>query len=105
MGMPFSTRARTLAASLALSASLLAPASLAGAANQFIGDGLVNVQVGDISVLDNADIAVAASVAATLCDVVDIGSIGVLAQQVDLTGKKATVCKTENGPVTIRKNR
>jgi hypothetical protein len=105
MSMAFSTRARTLAVSLALSASLLAPASFAGAANQSIDDGLVNVQVGDVSVLDNANIAVAASVAATLCDVVDVGSIGVLATQVDLTGKKATVCKTENGPVTIRQNR
>jgi hypothetical protein len=48
---------------------------------------------------------VAASVAATLCDVADIGSIAVLGEAVDATGTERTVCDTVTGPVTIVNNK
>lgn len=72
--------------------------------NTTVQDGLVNVTVGDVIVQDAVDVNVAASVAATLCDVVDVGSIAVLGTAVDVTGKKDTICGTESGPVRIVNN-
>lgn len=73
--------------------------------NNTLQDGLVNVVVGDVVVRDAVDVNVAASVAATLCDVVDVGSIAVLGTAVDTTGKKETVCNTAAGPVRIVNNK
>ena len=98
------TRARTLAASLTLGAALLAPASFAGAAQQSQA-GVVNVQVGDVMVLNDAQIGAVVGLVATLCPQVSVDQIGVLAQQVDASGKKEKVCKTASGPVTIRQDR
>jgi hypothetical protein len=63
-------------------------------------DGLVNVAVGDVTILEDVRVGVAAQVAATLCNV-KVGPIAVLATQVDATGVTGTACTTENGPVTI----
>jgi hypothetical protein len=72
----------------------------AAAQNNSQQNGLVNVSTGNISVLDNARIGVAAQVAATICGV-KVGPVAVLATTVDATGTQRTVCNTANGPVTI----
>jgi hypothetical protein len=82
----------------------LAPTASAQPVEQ---DGLVNVNVGDVNVLNNANVAVAASLAATLCDI-DVGplAIAVLGQAVavDRSGRSRTICTTDAGPVTITQN-
>lgn len=45
-----------------------------------IGDGLVYVGIGDVTILEDVDVGVAANVVAQLCDVADIGSLNVLAE-------------------------
>jgi hypothetical protein len=89
--------------------ALLTLGAVAGPAqaknNTTLQDGLVNVVVGDVVVRDAVDVNVAASVAATLCDVADVGSIAVLGTAVDTTGKKETVCYTAAGPVRIVNNK
>jgi hypothetical protein len=60
----------------------------------------VNVGVGDVSILNNARIGVAAQVAASVCGV-KVGPVAVLANQVDASGATRTVCDTANGPVRI----
>jgi hypothetical protein len=87
--------------SVALAGGTFAPSA---AAQNTAGDSLVNVQVGDITVEDAVDVNVAAAVAATICGVA-VGPVAVLATTVDVTGKKATICRTDAGPVTIRQNR
>lgn len=72
--------------------------------NSTLNDGLVNVTVGDVTVEDAVDVNVAASVAASLCDVADIGSVAVLGEAVDASGNEVTVCETETGPVKIVNN-
>lgn len=72
--------------------------------NTTLNDGLVNVTVGDVTVKDAVDVNVAATVAASLCDVADIGSVAVLGTAVDSSGNEETVCETESGAVKIVNN-
>ena len=85
---------------LAAALAACAIAVPAFAANNSQQNGLVNVSVGDVSVLDNAHIGIAAQVAATICGV-KVGPVAVLANQVDVSGATQPVCTTSNGPVTI----
>jgi hypothetical protein len=85
-----------LVAGAALTTAVAAPASAQTAAQ----NGLVNVAIGDVSVLDNANIGVAAQVAANVCGV-KVGPVAVLATQVDASGATSPVCTTPTGPVTI----
>ncbi len=89
----------TLFAGAALMAGGAAPAN-AATQNQ---DGLVNVAVGDVSLLNNARIGVAAQVAAQVCGV-KVGPVAVLGHAVDASGATRTVCTTDQGPVTISQN-
>lgn len=73
------------------------------AAQTTVGDGLVNVAVGDVNILNNVDVGVAAQVAAQVCGV-KVGPVAVLARQVDRSGTTQTVCQSPQGPVTIRQN-
>lgn len=84
--------------------TVLAVGVASPAAAQTKQDGLVNVVVGDITVEDAIDVNVAASIAATLCDLVDVGSVAVLADNTDTTSRSSTVCKTEAGKVKITQN-
>jgi hypothetical protein len=84
-------------ATVALGISVAGPAA---AQNNSQQNGLVNVSTGNVSVLDNARIGVAAGVAATICGV-SVGPVAVLAANVDATGVQQTVCNTASGPVTI----
>ena len=74
----------------------------ASAANQDQGDGLDNVQIGDITIQDVA-IAAVVDVTANVCDVAE-AQVVALATQVDQTNKSRTLCRTEEGPVRIRQN-
>ncbi len=89
----------TLFAGAVLVTGAAAPAT---AANQD-QDGLVNVAVGDISILNDARIGVAAQVAATICGV-KVGPVAILGTAVDASGATSTVCTTDQGPVTISQN-
>jgi hypothetical protein len=92
----------TLIAGTALAAGIATPAS----AQPVIQDGLVNITIGDVTVTDTVDVAASAAVVA--CDLVDVGNVavGVLARviAVDRTGRQQTICRTEQGPVTISNN-
>jgi len=66
-------------------------------------DGLINVNVGDVNVLNNADIGVAAQVAANICGV-KVGPVAVLGAAVDRSGATRTVCESGRGPVTLTQN-
>ncbi len=89
----------TLFAGAVLMAGGAAPAN-AATQNQ---DGLVNVAVGDVSILNNARIGVVAQVAAQICGV-KVGPVAVLGTAVDASGATRTVCTTDQGPVTISQN-
>ena len=96
-------RLRTLVASTMLGAALLTGVPTAASAQVALQDGLVNVAVGDVTILEDVNVAVAADVAANLCGVA-VGPIAVLGDAVDRSGETRTVCTTNQGPVTIRQN-
>lgn len=64
-------------------------------------DGLVNLAVGDITVLEDVNVGVAADVAAAICgvNVLNGADVNVLAEQLDLAedGKSETVCTVPGG--------
>ena len=70
-----------------------------------ISDGLVNVQVGNITILQDVNIAVAARVVALICGV-KVGPVVVLGQAVDLSGNDSPVqCTVDDGvPIIITQN-
>ena len=72
------------------------------AAQVQLGDGLVNVQVGNVEVLNNLNIGVAAEIVAQICGL-RVSNVAVLAEQVDTSGESITVC-TNNGPIRIMQN-
>jgi hypothetical protein len=76
---------------------------LAGPAAAQVQDGLVNVAVGDVTILEDVNIGIAAQVAANICNVA-VGPVAVLARQVDRTGVEQNVCTSANGPVNITQN-
>ena len=91
---------KTCAALFATALLCVGFAAPASAANDSRQNGLVNVSVGDVSVLDNANIGVAANVAATICGV-NVGPVILLAANTAATGAQHTVCTTDAGPVTL----
>ncbi len=66
-------------------------------------NGLVNVNVGDVTILEDVNIGIAAQVAAQICGV-KVGPVAVLGVAVDRSGDMRTVCQSDQGPVTIRQN-
>ena len=81
-------------------ASLLAVmgASATSAQNNSRQTGLVNVSLGDVDLLNRVNLAVAADVAATVCNVTV--PVAVLARQVVAQGGDFT-CDTDAGPLTV----
>lgn len=69
------------------------------AANNSQQTGLVNVSLGDVKLLNNVNLAVAANVAATVCGVTV--PVAVLAQQVVGQGGGNIICETDAGPLTV----
>ena len=86
-----------------LCATGLLGVGVAGTAGAQVQDGLVNVAIGDITILEDVRVAVAAQVAANVCGV-KVGPVAVLGRAVDLSGTTRTVCTTNQGPVTISQN-
>lgn len=66
-------------------------------------DGLVNVVIGDVTILEDVNVGVAAQVAANVCGV-KVGPVAVLARQVDRSGAMETVCTNNLGDVDITQN-
>lgn len=87
----------------AASAMLFVGALGAPAQAQVTQDGLVNVNVGDVTILEDVNIGVAAQVAAAICGV-EVGPVAVLGQAVDRSGDTETVCETDQGDVTLSQN-
>lgn len=85
------------------SATLLLTGASAASAQPVDQDGLVNVNVGDVTILEDVNIGVAAQVAASICGV-RVGPVAVLGQAVDRSGDTETVCETDLGDVTITQN-
>jgi ethanolamine utilization microcompartment shell protein EutL len=82
-----------LALSTALAAGMTAPAD----AQQTRQEGLVNVNVGDVTLLENVAVGVAANVVAQICGV-QVGQVAVLATQVIRTGQQTNpVCEARVG--------
>ena len=105
------TRTKKLAAALALgSAVVLAPGSWVHAqGTQQTADGLVNVQVGDVTVARNVAVEAVAGIVANVCPAIDVSNVALLASQIDQQGgRSAALCNatTEGttGPVTILDN-
>jgi hypothetical protein len=63
----------------------------------------VNVAIGDIEILNDVNVGVAAQVAANICNL-QVGPVAALARTVDRRGGSVTVCETSQGPVTISQN-
>ena len=87
-----------LAALVTMAVTALVISPVSPAANNSNQTGLVNVSLGDVNLLNNVNLAVAANVAATVCDV-NI-PVAVLAQQVVGDGGE-TLCQTNAGPLTV----
>jgi hypothetical protein len=66
-------------------------------------DGVVNVNVGDVTILEDVRVALAAQVVAQICGV-SVGPVAVLGRAVDRSGETRTVCEAPQGPVTIEQN-
>ncbi|BBY95921.1 hypothetical protein MGALJ_55900 [Mycobacterium gallinarum] len=88
-----------------LGGSLLFTAGLgmAGAQPLNLQDGLVNVGVGDVTILEDVNVGVAATVAAAICGI-NVSDVNVLATQVDADGGQQTVCDVPGGDVLLTQN-
>ena len=98
-----STARRTIASVFAAGIAVTGATAPANAAEQTQGDGLIQVQIGDITITDAVDIGVAAQVAAQICGV-KVGPVAVLGVAVDRSGRDQTVCTTDQGRVTLTQN-
>jgi hypothetical protein len=88
-----------------LGGSLLFTAGLgmAGAQPLNLQDGLVNLAVGDVTILEDVNVGVAANVAAAICGL-EVGPVNVLAESVDADGGTETVCDVTGGPINLTQN-
>lgn len=95
---------RRTIATAAVAGTLLAGGLAAPAYAQPVNqDGLVNVNVGDVTILEDVNIGVAAQVAANICGV-KVGPVAVLGRAVDRSGATETVCTTDQGPIRLVQN-
>jgi uncharacterized protein with ACT and thioredoxin-like domain len=72
-------------------------------------DGLVNVSVGDVTILQDVNIAAAVDVVAQLCGIdldvlANVTILSAAATAVDNTSRNSTVCRTEDGKVRFTQN-
>jgi hypothetical protein len=92
------------AASAVIGGSLLFTGmGVASAAPLQLQDGLVNVAVGDVTILQNVNVGVAATVAAAICGI-NVSDVNVLATQVDADQGQRTVCNVTGGDVNLVQN-
>ena len=83
---------------LVTAVTALAGTSSAVAQNNSNQTGLVNISLGDVNLLNDVNLAVAANVAATVCNVAV--PVAVLAVQV-ISNDGTFTCDTKAGPLTI----
>jgi hypothetical protein len=88
---------------LTCTALLVCGAIAPSAGAQQKADGLVVVQIGDITIQD-VNVAVAAEIVATACDLVDVQNVAILVQEVDQESRQRTFCRTEAGKVKVTQN-
>lgn len=86
-----------------LFATSLLGAGVASTAAAQVQDGLVNVAIGDVTILEDVNVGVAAQVAANICGV-KVGPVAILGRAVDRSGQTETVCTANQEPITISQN-
>ena len=92
------------ASGVAAASTLFAVGTFAAPAQAQVNqDGLVNVNVGDVAILNDVNVGVAAQVAAQICGV-KVGPVAVLGRAVDRSGATETVCTSGQGPITLSQN-
>jgi hypothetical protein len=92
------TRTRKLAASVLATAMLALTAFAPAAAAQVEQDGLVNVNVGDVTILEDVNVAVAANLVATICNIDVEAVVAVIATVEGLeSGATQQACRVGGG--------
>jgi hypothetical protein len=96
------TPLRRLIGTVAASVMLVVGAGLPAQAQVEVGDGLVNIVIGDVTILEDVNVAVAANIAAQVCGIVV--NVGVI-QEIDADGGTFE-CDFRRGPqdITITQN-
>ena len=97
------TKTRQMTAAFLVAGAVAVSAAATVSAQTTVGDGLINVAIGDITITDAVDIGVAAQVAANICGV-KVGPVAVLGTAVDKSGQMRTVCTTDQGPIRLTNN-
>jgi hypothetical protein len=88
-----------------LAIALAIPISPASAQTT-VGDGLVNVAIGNITIARDVNINTAANLVVQACDTLDVDVVAAIIAAVDAGERnKATFCRTDTGRVTVRQNR
>jgi hypothetical protein len=105
MNTAFRTTGAIAVAAAGMSLAAAVPASAATGGQ----DGLVNVNTGNINILQDVNVAAVVPVVAQLCaiDLTVPANLAVLSQaiqSVDSTGKSYTVCKILGGDVKVVQN-
>jgi hypothetical protein len=79
-------------ATMTLGIGLAGPASA-----QVVQDGLVNVNIGDVTILEDVNVAVAANILANVCANVDVdAAVGIIAE-IDAGSLTEQVCRIGGG--------
>jgi len=99
---------KKLIAGLGLGAALAFAAPSAAEA-QTKQDGLVNVSVGDVTILEDVNIAAAVDVVAQICGIdldvlANVELLSAAATLVDNRSRNYTVCRSDDGKVQITQN-
>ena len=80
----------------------LLTAGIAGSASAAKQTGLVNVEVGDVTILEDVNVAAAVIAVAELCPNVDVDVIvGVISAIASGDTKQNTFCRTDTGQVKV----
>jgi hypothetical protein len=66
-------------------------------------DDLVNLTIGNVSTLEDVNIAAAAQIAAAVCGV-DVGPVTTSVEGVDTTGTETVVCTNNLGAISVSQN-
>ena len=100
---------KKLIAGLGLGAALAFAAPSAAEAQTTKQDGLVNVSVGDVTILQDVNIAAAVDVVAQICGIdldvlANVELLSAAATLVDNRSRNYTVCRSDDGKVQITQN-
>ncbi|MCG7606450.1 MULTISPECIES: hypothetical protein [Mycobacterium] len=97
---------KTATAGAMLGGSLLFTVGLgiAHAVPDTVGDGKVNLTLGNVSVLENVEDAAAAQIAAGVCENTDTASLTTAVQGVDTNGTDHVVCTNNLGTISFSQN-